>query len=85
MPFFIPLISLVSCFLLTSRKDKKNFSIYKYICFFIGFVILVGSEITVRYSGISWNHAAIYYLIPIVLIPLVYLSLIRAFKYENLS
>ena len=85
MPFFIPLISLVSCFLLTSRKDKKNFSIYKYICFFIGFLILVGSEITVRYSGISWNHTAIYYLIPIVLIPLVYLSLIRAFKYENLS
>jgi len=45
----------------------------------------VGSEITVRYSGISFNHTAIYYLIPIGLIPVVYFSLIRTFKYEYLN
>ena len=84
MPFFIPLIALVCCFLLGSRKDKKidNYNIYIYS--FIGFVILVLAEIAVRYSGISWNHTAIYYLIPIGMIPLFYLALIRKFKYENL-
>ena len=85
MPIFIPLIALISCFLLLSRNEKKISGFYKYIFFFIGFVILVGSEITVRYSGTSLNHAAIYYLIPIGLIPFVYLSLIRTFKYENLN
>ena len=85
MPILIPLISLITCFLLSSRKDKKRFVLNKYILFFIGFVILVSSEIAVRYSGNSWNHTAIYYLLPIGLLPFVYFFLIRAFKYENLD
>ena len=85
MPIFLPLIALISCFLLVSRKEKKMSGAYKYIYFFIGFVILVFSEITVRYSGNSLNHAAFYYLIPTVLLPLVYLTLIKTFKYENLN
>ena len=85
MPFFIPLVALISCFLLLSRNEKKIYGFYKYIFFFIGFALLVSSEISVRYSGTSLNHAAIYYLIPVGLIPLVYLSLIRIFKYENLN
>jgi len=85
MPFFIPLISLVCCFLLSSRKDKK-FSYYnKYIYFFVGFVILVASEISVRYSGFSWNHTVFYYLFPILLIPVFYFLLLKTFKYENLG
>ena len=85
MPVYIPLISLISCFLLGSRKDKKMFYLNKYIYFFIGFLILALAEIIVRYSGTSWNHTIIYYLLPIGTAPLFYLALIRAFKYENLS
>ena len=85
MPMYIPLISLISCFLLTSRKDKKMFYLNKYIYFFVGVLILILAEIIVRYSGISWNHTIIYYLLPIGTAPLFYLALIRAFKYENLS
>ena len=85
MPVFIPLVALISCFLLLSRNEKKISGFYKYIFFFIGVVIIVGSEITVRYSGTSFHHAAIYYLIPVGLIPVVYLSLLRTFKYENLN
>ena len=85
MPIYIPLISLISCFLLTSRKDKKMFYLNKYIYFFIAVLILILAEIIVRYSGISWNHTIIYYLLPIGTAPLFYLALIRAFKYENLS
>ena len=84
MPMFIPLISLITCFLLSSRKEKKLPGISKHIYFFIGFVILMSAEITVRYSGISFNHTALYYLIPIGLFPLIYIFLIRKFKYENL-
>ena len=84
IPFFIPLIGLITCFLLSPRRERKNSTTYKYIYFFIGFALLVCSEITVRYSGNSWNHTFIYYLIPIGLLPLVYLRLIKQFKYENL-
>ena len=85
MPVFIPLVALISCFLLLSRNEKKISGFYKYIFFVVGFTILVVSEIFVRYSGTSLNHAVIYYSIPLGLIPCVYLSLIRTFKYENLN
>jgi len=84
MPFFIPLIALICSFLLSSQRDKKIYQFNKYIYFFVSFLILTLAEITVRYSGVSWNYTAIYYLIPAVMIPLFYFALIRKFKYENL-
>ena len=84
MPIYIPLISLICCFLLASRKDKKMFHFNKYIYFFFGFIILALAEVIVRYSGASWNHTALYYLLPIGMFPLIYLILLRTFKYENL-
>jgi len=85
MPIFIPLIALVSCFLLSSRRDKKNLFLNKYFYFIFGFLILISSEISVRYSGISLNHTLAYFLSPVLSLPLVYVFLIRKFKYENLS
>ncbi len=85
MPIYIPLISLICAFLLTSRKDKKIYNYNKYIYFFICFLILALSEILVRYSGTSWNHTSVYYLLPIGLVPLFYFILIKKFKYENLK
>ncbi len=84
MPIYIPLISVICSFLLSSRRDQKIYGYNKYIYFFLGFVILAISEIIVRYSGISWTHSIIYYLIPLLLLPIFYLSLIKKFKYENL-
>ena len=84
IPIFIPLIALISCFLLSPRKEEKISGFYKYLYFFIGFVFLISSEITVRYSGISWNHTFAYYLIPLGFIPVIYFLLIKKFKYENL-
>ena len=84
MPFFIPLIALLCCFLLGSRKDKKTYHLNKYTYSFIGFLFLAAAEITVRYSGISINNTFVFYLIPIGIIPFLYLILIRKFKYENL-
>ena len=85
MPFFIPLISLICSFLLAAKRNDKSSNFYRYICSFAGLVVLAAAEVTVRYSGISWNHTAIYYLLPLGTFPLFYYSLIRTFKYENLS
>ena len=84
MPIYIPLISLITCFLLSVRSEKRIYSYYKYLYFLIGFLLVVISEITVRYSGISPRHTTLYYLIPILFIPIIYLFLIKKFKYENL-
>ena len=84
MPIFIPLISLICSFLLSSRRDKQIYNYNKYIYFLICFIVLIFAEIGVRYSGFSWTHTAIYYFLPIGILPLAYLTLLRKFKYENL-
>jgi lipopolysaccharide export system permease protein len=85
MPFFIPLIALTCSFLLSSRRDKKIYKYNNHIYGIVSFLILSISEVTVRYSGISWSHTFVYYFFPLFLIPFFYLALIKKFKYENLS
>ena len=85
MPIYIPLIALVCSFLLSSRKDKKIYVYNKYIYFIISFFILVLAEMIVRYSGKSLVHTGVYYLAPLILMILFYFTLIKKFKYENLS
>ena len=86
MPVIIPLLALISCFVLKSRREGKiSGMVNKYIYFFIALTIIIVSEIAVRYSGVSLKITLLYYFIPILLLPLVYLFLIRTFKYENLT
>ena len=85
MPFYIPVVGLMICFLLSTRRDKKISSYNNILYFAISFIILICSEISVRYSGSSFNHTLIYYIIPISLFPSTYLLLMRTFKYENLN
>tara|TARA_X000000368_G_scaffold395125_1_gene362313 strand:+ start:372 stop:1517 length:1146 start_codon:yes stop_codon:yes gene_type:complete len=83
MPIYIPLISLICSFLLISNKEKKFNYLNKYIYGALGFFILVLAEILVRYSGFSQMHSLFYLLSPLILIPLVYLVLIRKLGMEN--
>ncbi len=84
MPLYIPLIALLSSFLLLSRDESnfKNFN--KYFYFGLSFATLLIAEILVRYSGKSYIYTLIYFFIPIVSAPIIYLELIRRFLYENL-
>ena len=85
MPLYIPVISIIICYLLSSRKESKYYFLQKYIVFITAFTILVFAEIMVRYSGNSTLGLTIYYSLPPLLILLNYLNLIRIFKFENLD
>jgi lipopolysaccharide export LptBFGC system permease protein LptF len=84
MPLYIPLLALLSSFLLVSREESKAKNWYKYFYFGLAFTILITAEILVRYSGKSLVHGLFYYLLPLFCIPVVYIELIRKFYYENL-
>ncbi|MBO6487415.1 MAG: LptF/LptG family permease [Pelagibacteraceae bacterium] len=84
MPLYIPLLSLLSSFLLISREETKIKNWYKYFYFGLAFAILITAEILVRYSGKSLTHGLFYYLLPLLCIPVFYIELIRRFYYENL-
>ena len=84
MPLYIPVITLILCFLLNQREENKFKSFYKYFYPVFAFLILVLAEILVKYSGKSFTNTLIYYLTPIVILPLIYFEIIRNFLYENL-
>ena len=85
MPLYIPIISIIICYMLSSRIDSKYYFLQKYIIFITAFTILVFAEIMVRYSGNSALGTIVYYSLPPLLILLNYLNLIRIFKFENLD
>jgi lipopolysaccharide export system permease protein len=84
MPLYIPLLALLSSFLLVSREETKVKGLYKYFYFGLAFTILMTAEILVRYSGKSLTHGLFYYLLPLFCIPVLYIELVRRFYYENL-
>ena len=85
MPLYIPFISLICSFLLINREEDKLNFFYKYFFGAISFVTLVLAEILVRYSGLSYTYSIIYFLIPLISMPILYLEIIRRFVYENLK
>ena len=84
MPLYIPVITLIVCFLLNPRNENKFKNYFKYFYALVAFLILVVAEILVKYSGKSFNNSLIYYFTPFLLMPLIYLEIIRNFFYENL-
>jgi len=85
MPLYIPLLALLSSFLLISREETKVKGWYKYFYFALAFIVLMTAEILVRYSGKSLIHGLFYYLLPLFCIPVLYIELVRRFYYENLK
>ena len=83
MPIYIPLVTLICSFLLISVKKKKYEFMNKYKYFTLAFFILVMGEILVRYSGFSYLSTLSYFLFPIILIPVVYLILVKKLAYEK--
>ena len=84
MPLYIPVITLIICFLLNPREENRFKNYYKYIYTVFAFLILVIAEILVKYSGKSFTNSLIYYLTPFLIMPLIYFEIIRNFLYENL-
>ncbi len=82
MPLYIPLISILISFILVYTKNKKTKIINRYLFFSLSFILLVLSELLVRYSGISNIGFYSYLLIPFILLPVLYLILLNNFRRE---
>ncbi len=82
IPFYIPVLSLLCSLLLV--KSKKNY--FKNIIIFIYcFIILLFTELAVRYTGINPFILYIFILLPFSLLLTLYSFLIYKFSKESLS
>ena len=84
-PIYIPLLTVLLSFVIGFSKDNANYKFKIYTTFFITFVFLVISEILIRYSGASSFKSLLYFLAPIILSLLIYLVLIKTYKYERVA
>ena len=82
MPLYIPLVSILISFILIYKKNKKTKVLNRYVFFITGFILLVLSELLVRYSGISTVGFYTYLLTPLILLPTLYFILINKFLNE---
>ena len=79
-PVYIPLVTLLSCFLLLYSKNNKNFKTKINFIFLAVFFILIYSEVSVRYSVLSINLTILYLSVPFLLFLLVYIYFYKATK-----
>tara|TARA_B100000029_G_scaffold268481_1_gene263963 strand:- start:7138 stop:8283 length:1146 start_codon:yes stop_codon:yes gene_type:complete len=85
MPLYVPFVALICSFLLINREESKFNSLYKYLYGGFAFITLVMAEILVRYSGLSIFYTLLYFLFPILFMPILYLEILRKFSHENLK
>tara|TARA_A100001015_G_scaffold321514_1_gene452680 strand:+ start:1356 stop:2480 length:1125 start_codon:yes stop_codon:yes gene_type:complete len=80
IPLYIPVITLC-CSLLLLRTRKSYLS--PYLIFFYSFVILLFTELGVRYTGINNIILTIFIILPFLLLIMLYFFMILKFNKEN--
>ena len=84
LPLYIPIIALLSSFLLIKTKTQRNFFLNKYSIFVLSFLVLLYAELIIRYTGISKIISILFIVSPIVLIPIIYLLLTFKLSRESI-
>ncbi len=72
-PIFIILIGLSSSLVVLSSKHEKFYKFKNILIFCLGIILIMISEITLRYSGLSISNMLTYFFIPILLFTLIYM------------
>ena len=72
-PLYIPIIALMFCFLVIFPKNNLKYEKNKKIVFLITLLIIILSEISLRYSTISISATMIYLSFPLIVFFLTYI------------
>ena len=71
-PIFLPIITLLCCFLIIKTKNSVNFKKYNFLIFLITFLILVFSEASMRYIATSKFLTILCLVVPIIIFTVFY-------------
>lgn len=78
-PLYIPLLALMSCFIIILSKENIKYNRYKFIIFISCFLLIILSEISLRYTLID-NGTKIFVIIPLIFFLLSYVYLFKSVK-----
>ena len=80
LPFYIPIITLLSCILLV--RSKRIFY-NKFFVFLYSFSVLLYVELIIRHTGLNSTFSKFFILFPAITFPLIYFFLLYKFKNET--
>ena len=83
IPFYIPILSVISFFLIIISKENLKYQKVKLATFLIGLSIIIFSEATIRFISKDSFQNIILILIPIFLFIIFYLFLMMKIKYSK--
>ena len=83
IPFYIPIFSLIPLLLISSSKENSNYTTLRIFTFFIGIVLIVFSETTIRLISTMIIQNASLSIIPVILVITFYLFLLNKFNFKN--
>ena len=83
LPFYLPLLSLIATFMIIKSKDSYNYQKLQFFLFFIGTLIIIISEVSVRYISISNFFSILFSTIPIIFFIGFYYILLNQLKFSK--
>jgi lipopolysaccharide export system permease protein len=85
LPLYIPVIALMCSFLLIKTRTKNNYFLNKNTIFIFSFLILLYAELIIRYTGVSRLIGSLFLVSPILLMPIIYVTLMFKLSNESLK
>ena len=82
-PFYLFLLSSIVIFLLMSNHEEKKFKNIKFLIFFLGITMIILSEISVNFSGVSDFNLVISVALPIILFLILYIFFYKKVNYTK--
>ena len=74
IPLYIPALMLICLLVITKSKENNNYTLYRLKIFLIGLVIIILSELSIRFVETSVLNNAIIFLIPLIIILCMYVT-----------
>ena len=83
IPFYIPVLMLISLLLIIYSKERVNYSNLRVIIFLTGFTIIIFSESTIRFISSSLLNNLFLVIAPLLLIFFLYFHLFSKFNFNR--
>ena len=83
LPIYLPLLTLTICLLIIKAKEDKNYNSFRFFLFFVAFLIIIISEISLRYSTNNQNTFLFFIIFPPLVFTTIYSLMINKLRGKN--
>ena len=81
-PVYIIILSLLSSLLILKSKVNKFRNSFKYFIFFIGFLVIIFSELSYKFLSYTLEIEILFLLLPIIFVFIFYLNILLITKFK---